>query len=58
MAVKSDEDEIRKGQKLWEALKKDDRRRIRELLESRAPTNFREPGIQEVCLNLLPFYLF
>lgn len=60
MAEKGDKDVKRKGQELWKALKKDplDRKTIQELLETRAPTNFREPGIQEVFVNLLPFCLF
>ena len=60
MAEKGDKDVKRKGQELWRALKKDplDRKRIQELLKNRAPTNFREPGTEVKCVNLLLFYLF
>lgn len=48
MTVGSDKDEQHKGQELWKALKKDplDQRRIRDLIITGAPTNFREPGTQ------------
>lgn len=59
MAEKGDKDVKRKGQELWRALKDPlDRKRIQELLEDRAPTNFREPGTEVKCVNLLLFYLF
>ena len=60
MAVVSDKDEQHKGQELWKALKKDplDRRRIRDLIINRAPTNFREPGVEVKCVNLFSFSLF
>ena len=60
MAEKSDVDVKRKGKELWKALKEDplDRKKIQELLENRAPTNFREPDTGVRCENLLPFYLF
>ena len=60
MTVGSDKDEQHKGQELWKALKKDplDRRRIRDLIINGAPTNFREPGKEVKCVNLLSFSLF
>ena len=59
MAEKGDKDVKRKGQELWKALKDPlDRKRIQELLKDRAPTNFREPGTEVKCVNLLLFYLF
>ena len=38
------------GEELWEALKRDpvDKQRVKSLLESRAPVNFREPGSPQV----------